>query len=287
MTKVQHLSPTYTQLEDVQNRSDERQVALQAAGVSQVKMPLSILQKNGQQQRVAATVAMNVALPPQQKGTHMSRFVIQLSEWSRAKTFSLYLNEFLEEMAQRLTADTAQVDVAFDYFIEKKAPVTEGSAPMAYACRFVSSITNAASGQPQHQTRIQVKVPIATLCPCSKAISDFGAHNQRAILTTDIMLAGNPDEHSLLWIEDLVALSDSVASCPVFPLLKRADEKWVTERQYTNPKFVEDVCRDMVVALRKHPAVTGFKVRVEALESIHDHNAYAAHAEGTPLLATL
>ena len=286
MTTAHTATPPAT-LEDVQNRPDERQVALQAAGISHVKMPLNVLQKDGQHQRVAATVAMNVALPPQQKGTHMSRFVIQLSEWSRAKTFSLYLHEFLEEMTQRLEAPSAMVDVAFDYFIEKAAPVTQGKAPMAYACRFISSITHTPQGEAQHQTRLQIRVPIATLCPCSKAISDFGAHNQRAILTTDVMLDPNSEGHSLLWIEDRVALSDDVASCPVYPLLKRADEKWVTERQYTNPKFVEDVCRDMTVALRQHPAVTGFRVRVEALESIHDHNAYAAHAEGTPLLSVL
>jgi GTP cyclohydrolase IB len=284
MTTPSSPSASPMPLEDVQARPDERAVALHAAGVSHVKMPLTLVQKDGNQQRVTATVAMTVDVPATQKGTHMSRFVIQLNEWSRGKVFSLYLNEFLLELAQRLESNTAAIDLSFDYFVEKQAPVTQASAPMAYPCRLVAQVTDAKTQAPQFKTRMQVQAAIATLCPCSKAISDFGAHNQRALITTDVMLSPNPDNRPLLWIEDLVALSDEAASCPVYPLLKRADEKWVTERQYNNPKFVEDVCRDASVALRQHQAVAGFRVRVEALESIHEHNAYAAYAEGDAML---
>ena len=269
-------------LEDVQGKADTRNIPLEAAGVSQVEMPLQVLQKNGKTQTVATTVSMSVALPPQEKGTHMSRFIIQLASWSEHNVFSLpAMKPFLEELHERLNATTAQAEIAFKYFIDKKAPVTQGSAPMAYAVRLRGVLVNQALS-----VFVRVEVPMATLCPCSKSISDFGAHNQRAITTLDLLLDENQlalAEASPLWIEDLVALVDEEASCPVFPLLKRADEKWVTERQYTNAKFVEDVVRDVSLALRTVPAIKGFSVKCEALESIHGHNAWAAHQEAYPI----
>jgi GTP cyclohydrolase IB len=269
-------------LEDVQGKVDTRNVPLEAAGVSQVEMPLQVLQKNGKTQTVAATVSMSVALPPEEKGTHMSRFIIQLASWSSEKALSFSaMKAFLEELNQRLNSKTAQVEICFKYFIDKKAPVTDGSAPMAYNVR----LRGALAGQTL-TLFVRLEAAMATLCPCSKSISDFGAHNQRAITTLDLLLDDtqlNTAEASPLWIEDLIALVDEQASCPVFPLLKRADEKWVTERQYTNAKFVEDVVRDASLALREVPAVKGFAVKCEALESIHGHNAWAAHQEGYPV----
>ena len=268
-------------LEDVQGKADTRNIPLEAAGVSQVEMPLQVLQKNGKTQTVAATVSMSVALPPEEKGTHMSRFIIQLASWSENNVFSFSaIKPFLDELNQRLNSKTAQIEITFKYFIDKKAPVTEGSAPMAYSVR----LRGALAGETL-TAFVRLEAAMATLCPCSKSISDFGAHNQRAITTLDLLL----DEHQLqsaettpLWIEDLITLVDEQASCPVFPLLKRADEKWVTERQYTNAKFVEDVVRDASLALRELPAVKGFAVKCEALESIHGHNAWAAHQECFP-----
>jgi GTP cyclohydrolase I len=273
-------------LEDVQGKADTRNVPLEAAGVSQVEMPLAILQKNGQAQTVAANASMSVALPPQEKGTHMSRFIIQLAEWSEAKTFSIaQMPAFLTELKQRLNAQTAQVELNFKYFIDKKAPITEGSAPMAYTVRLRGALAGDVL-----TLMLRLEAPMATLCPCSKSISDFGAHNQRAITTIDILLdetlfstTNATASSSALWIEDLIALVDDAASCPVFPLLKRADEKWVTERQYTNAKFVEDVVRDATLALRDLNTVKGFAVKCEALESIHGHNAWAAHQEFFPV----
>jgi GTP cyclohydrolase IB len=259
-------------LEDVQGRPDSRGIALKEAGVCGVKMPLQIRQKDGTSQQVAATVTMSVGLPPQEKGTHMSRFVVQLAQWSRGKVLNLSLKSFIEEMANRLDATSAYVSVSFPFFIDKKAPVTDGSAPMAVHCALTAQLE-----QGTITLGLQYKMAIATLCPCSKAISEYGAHNQRAELMMNLRL----DESAIdtLSLEDLMILGDQAASCPVFPLLKRADEKWVTERQYTNAKFVEDVVRDMALLLRVQPAVAGFSVRVEALESIHDHNAFASYEE--------
>jgi GTP cyclohydrolase I len=268
-------------LEDVQGKADTRNVPLEAAGVSQVEMPLQVLQKNGKPQTVTATVSMSVALPPEEKGTHMSRFIIQLASWSETNVFSFSaMKPFLEELNQRLKSKTAQVEIVFKYFIDKKAPVTDGSAPMAYNVRLRGALVGETL-----TIFVRLEAAMATLCPCSKSISDFGAHNQRAITTLDLLLDETQltsAEASSLWIEDLIALVDEQASCPVFPLLKRADEKWVTERQYTNAKFVEDVVRDASLALREVPAVKGFAVKCEALESIHGHNAWAAHQENYP-----
>lgn len=262
-------------LDDIQNKPDSRGIALPAAGIRRVRMPLSLLQKDGTPQTVAAEVSMAVNLPAEQKGTHMSRFVIQLAQWSDKQVFSIYLQDFLQELRQRLNATEATIEVLFPYFMQKAAPVTGQSAPMAYDCRFRGRLT------PEGLTlTLRVQVPIATLCPCSKAISDFGAHNQRALLVSDLTLKADHEAAPLLWIEDVVALADEAATCPVFPLLKRADEKWVTERQYTNAKFVEDVVRDMALLLRQQAAIGGFRITCEALESIHDHNAWAGYAEG-------
>ncbi len=273
MTTLAEPTPPNT-LEDVQGRADTRGIALQAAGVRQVQMPLSLLQKNGESQRVCATASLSVALLPEDKGTHMSRFIEQLSQWSDERTLSLQdLGDFLQEMQGRLKAPSAQMEVSFTYFINKKAPVSDGSAPMAYPCRYRAALD--ANGQLEAWLRIEAAM--ATLCPCSKSISDFGAHNQRAITTVDLYL--DTTQAANLFPEDLALLVDQAASCPVFPLLKREDEKWVTERQYTNAKFVEDVVRDSALLLRELPAVSGFRVVCEALESIHGHNAWASYAQ--------
>jgi GTP cyclohydrolase I len=260
-------------LDDIQGLADVRGVALQKVGISRVEIPMSVIQKDGKTQQVSALATMSVGLPAQFKGTHMSRFVIQLSEWSRNKDFSLNLKEFLEEAKERLDAPSAFIDLNFRYFIEKKAPVTDMTAPMAYAVTFRGALV-----ENDYAFTLGVEVPISTLCPCSKAISDYGAHNQRA----EIRALVNIDpatEHPVVWIEDLVSALEECASCPVYPLLKRVDEKYVTERQYDNPKFVEDVIREGILVLRQYNGVTGFSLEVEALESIHGHNAWTTHQE--------
>jgi GTP cyclohydrolase IB len=238
-----------------------------------VDMPLTVLQKDGTTQTVSARVRMSVGLQAENKGTHMSRFIMQLSEWSRNNTFSVNFDEFLQEMQHRLEAPTSEISVAFRYFMEKAAPVTKLSAPMGYDCTFLGQLHGT-----HYQFTLGVTVPISTLCPCSKTISDYGAHNQRAEIRVKLLI-DSQENHALVWIEDLITALDECASCPVYPLLKRADEKWVTERQYDNPKFVEDVIRDATLVLRNYPGVQGFELEVEALESIHGHNAWAFHSE--------
>jgi GTP cyclohydrolase IB len=263
---------------DVQGLDDTRNIALQQVGVKEVAIPMSVLQKDGKIQHVTALARLSVGLPGEFKGTHMSRFIIQLAEWSHDKVLSVNLKEFLVETTQRLNAPSAQTEIKFKYFIDKKAPVSNMSAPMAYDCSFNGSIDLAASPTAQYQLTLGIIIPIATLCPCSKAISDYGAHNQRAELKVQVHLDANLD-HPVVWIEDLVAHLEECASCPVYPLVKREDEKFMTEKAYDNPKFVEDVARDAILALREYPGVTGFSIEVEALESIHGHNAWTAHQE--------
>jgi GTP cyclohydrolase IB len=259
---------------DVQSHADTRGIALQKVGVKNVELPLHVLQKDGHTQMVAASVTMSVSLPEEQKGTHLSRFIIQLAEQNDSIAFCYNLKQFLEETQRRLDATNAYIKMDFRYFIQKKAPISLMSAPMAVSCSFEASLHGTA-----YQFALGLEVPIATLCPCSKAISDYGAHNQRAMIRTRMLLDTQHD-HQVAWIEDLVAALDECASCPVYPILKRTDEKYVTERAYDNPKFVEDVIRECVATLRQVPSVKGFEVEVEALESIHGHNAWASQNEG-------
>jgi GTP cyclohydrolase IB len=265
-------------LTDVQGTQDTRGVALQHAGVRHVDMPIQVLQKDGKSQTVSALLSMSVGLPHEQKGTHMSRFVVQLADWSQHKVFSVQLREFLQELCQRLDAPSAAVDLEFKYFLSKEAPITKVAAPMGYDVRMQGRLNQGVIEQ-----TLTVKVPMANCCPCSKAISEYGAHNQRALTELVVQLDPNAEASSVVWIEDLIALADESASCPVFPLLKREDEKWVTERQYNNPKFVEDVARDASVALRNKSGILGFTVTVEAFESIHGHNAWASYSEPVSL----
>lgn len=266
-----------TMLPDVQGLADQRGVTLDRVGVSRVEIPMRVLQKDGKIQTVQALATMSVGLPGTLKGTHMSRFIIQLDEWSKNKILSLNLREFLEEARERLDAPSAFIGLKFRYFIEKAAPVSGMSAPMAYECHFQGSLTE----DDRYHLSLGVLVPCATLCPCSKAISDYGAHNQRAEIRARIHL--DPEmESPVVWIEDLVTGLEATSSCPVYPLIKRVDEKFVTEKAYDNPRFVEDVIRESTLFLRDLKGVTGFSLEVEALESIHAHNAWASHAENLP-----
>lgn len=280
MTQLPQSAPSETSakqfstLLDVQGLADQRGVTLNQVGIKNVEMPLIVLQKDGKTQTAQVNATMSVGLPAECKGTHMSRFVIQLDEWSRGKVFSLALKDFLKELKARLEAPSAYTELKFRYFIDKPAPVSGLSAKMAYECIFKGCLDEAG----HHRVMLSVIVPCATLCPCSKAISDYGAHNQRAEIRATVIIDPEADER-VIWIEDLIAGLEEASSCPVYPLIKRADEKFITEKAYDNPKFVEDVIRDSTLFLRSYKGVTGFNLEVEALESIHAHNAWATHAE--------
>lgn len=276
MEKTNTLRPQT--LLDVQGLNDVRGVTLQQVGVKEVAIPINVIQKDGVLQPVSAMARLSVGLPAEHKGTHMSRFIIQLSEWSRDKALCLNFKEFLSETMDRLNVTSAQTEFKFRYFIEKKAPVSDMSAPMAYDCTFGGSLVKEANAQEHYQFVLGLVVPVATLCPCSKAISDYGAHNQRAEMRVQLLL-DTETEQRVVWIEDLVTALEECSSCPVYPLVKREDEKYMTERAYDNPKFVEDVIRDAILVLRDYPGVNEFSIEVEALESIHGHNAWASHRE--------
>jgi GTP cyclohydrolase I len=272
------MSKIETALPDMQHSRDTRGIGLWKVGVRQVEIPLRVRQRDGAEQTVNAVTSMGVDCAEFAKGVNMSRFMVQLVQWSQQHVFGLDLKSFLHDMRSALEAESAHCEMTFRYFVNKSAPVTGLSAPMAVTASFEGSLLPDGNGGEDYKLIVGVEIPIANCCPCSKAISAYGAHNQRTYLRAKTIVDVGPECHKV-WIEDLVEKLEEAASCPVFPVLKRQDEKWVTERQYDNPKFVEDVIRDATLILRKVPGVLGFSLEVEALESIHGHNAWAAHKE--------
>src|SRR5574344_1925583 len=261
-------------LKDVQNEKDLRGVDIQKVGVKNVEVPLIIQRKNSSNQVVNAKARMNVSLPKHYKGTHMSRFIEVLCEWQHKDMLGVDIKGCLEAIIKKLSAKSAEVKFDFNYFIDKKSPVKKKSFPMSYGCSFEGFLDKTEKNE-NYKFVLGVKVPVTTLCPCSKEISAYGAHNQRAIVSVKISY----DEQHQIWIEDVVKMIESCASSPINPLLKRSDEKYVTEHAYDNPKFVEDVLRDVVLKLRENEDITSFEVECESLESIHNHSAWAYQAE--------
>jgi GTP cyclohydrolase I len=258
-------------VKDVQNRTDERGIAIQRVGVSDVHLPFLIKTKAGHFQSVLAKIRLTVDLPKEFKGTHMSRFIEVLSDWSQKPVSSKEMQQILADVAGRLNAKRAQIDIEFKYFIEKTAPVSGLKSMLDYDCLFSGHYFE---DQP-FEFVLGLQVPFTSLCPCSKEISAYGAHNQRGMMKAKVRYR----QGQFIWIEDLAVLMEEQGSCPVYPLLKREDEKFVTEKAYETPKFVEDVLRDLVLQLRALPGVEWFEVECENYESIHNHSAYAHHTE--------
>ncbi|MEL3908322.1 MAG: GTP cyclohydrolase FolE2 [Treponemataceae bacterium] len=251
-------------LKDIQGSEDNRRIELDKAGIKDLHYPIAVLDKVNRVQHTAAKVELYVNLPKEFKGTHMSRFVDEFNAHAKKISMREYLN-MLEAIRLRLDATTAYGALRFPYFIEKAAPVSKQKAVMNYECEFSGRV----SEQDKHFT-VVVKVPVQTLCPCSKEISKFGAHNQRAEVLVRLEIG------SFFWIEDLIELVEEVASSPLYSLLKREDEKFVTEHAYSNPKFVEDTVRDICLSLPKLGDFPFCEVEVESFESIHNHNAFAS-----------
>lgn len=261
-----------TQLKDVQNLDDNRGIDIQKVGINNVDVPLRIQRKNNKNQTVGAKARMSVALPRKYKGTHMSRFVEVLNLY-RMKDFSSEdIMCLLADIKKVLKAESANAKFNFQYFVEKKSPVTKLSFPLAYDCSFEGNLNGG-----EYKFTLGVKVPVATLCPCSKEISEFSAHNQRAMVKLKVNY--NQSKYTI-WPEDLIEMIESCASVPLYTILKRSDEKFVTEAAYNNPKFVEDILRDLVIKLRKDERIQSFETEIEAFESIHNHNAWAYQSEG-------
>lgn len=252
-------------LTDVQKQEDLRNINLQKVGVKDVEIPLIIQRKNAENQTVYAKAKMSVALPKEYKGTHMSRFIEILNDFRQKNILGIDIQAILKSMCEKLDAKSAYLKFDFKYFIKKEAPVSKLASLMSYDCFFEGTLDH-----DDYKFYIGAKVPVATLCPCSKEISNFGAHNQRALVKVKISYP--TDE--IVWLEDLIKTVESCASIELYPLLKRQDEKFVTENAYDNPKFVEDVMRDIVVKFSKDELIKSYEIEIEALESIHNHNAW-------------
>jgi GTP cyclohydrolase IB len=247
---------------DAQSERDERHLPIQRVGVKDVRWPLN-LRVAGQAQGVTAQWTLDVALPAERKGTHMSRFVAWLDELD-APLDDVILREQLAHMLARLGADEGRIEAAFNFFLRKRAPVSGVQSLLDYQGRWIAETR--AGGT---TLWAEVGVPVKSLCPCSKEISDYGAHNQRSLVTIRVELRASIEWH------ELVRFAEDSASSEIWPLLKRPDEKWITERAYENPKFVEDLVRDVALRLNADPRVGRYSVDVENFESIHNHSAYA------------
>ncbi|MBA4416875.1 MAG: GTP cyclohydrolase I FolE2 [Syntrophus sp. (in: bacteria)] len=250
---------------DVQNMSDHRNIEIDKVGVKKVKYPIVVLDKANGFQHTVATIDMYVNLPHNYKGTHMSRFV-EILHSHQSMINMKNLPNILREMKEKLNAEATHIEVKFPYFLKKEAPVSKTPSYLEYKCGFYGSMDDSGT---MKEFVVTVSVPINTLCPCSKEISDYGAHNQRGIARVDVKFK------KFFWIEDLIAIVESCASSGIYSVLKREDEKYITERSFNNPKFVEDVVRDIAEVLSKDENITWFIVEAENFESIHNHSAYA------------
>ena len=257
-------------MKDVAKLADERGIVIQKVGIKDLHVPLQIRRKENGYQQVLGNVNMTVELPHKYRGTHMSRLVEIILKWSQQPLGGRDIKQILEQMRKRLDAERAHITVKFKYFIEKVAPVSKSKSALDYDCEFIGSLSDEG-----FDFILGVEVPMTALCPCSKEISERGAHNQRAVIRACIRY----QRDVFYWIEDLVTQLEQLASSEIYPMLKRSDEKYVTEKAYDNPKFVEDMLRDAVVMFRENPAVRWFKVECESFESIHNHSAYAAQEE--------
>src|SRR5579863_7673278 len=250
-------------IEDVQASADTRRIPINKVGIKDIRHPIRIKDRSGGEQHTIATFSMYVDMPHNFKGTHMSRFVEILNHYEREITTDSF-KEMLTEMTERLGARAGHIEMRFPYFINKAAPVSGVQSLMDYDVTFRGERRNG-----QNCLRIKVVVPVTSLCPCSKKISDYGAHNQRSHVTVECKAKG------FIWIEEIIDIVEKEASCELYGLLKRPDEKYVTERAYDNPKFVEDMVRDIAVKFNADDRVRAYVVESENFESIHNHSAYA------------
>jgi GTP cyclohydrolase I len=249
---------------DVQNSADSRQMPINKVGIKSIRHPVKVLDKSGGVQHTIAMFNMYVGLPHNFKGTHMSRFVEILNTQEREFSVESF-EQMMHALVKRLEAETGHVEMTFPYFINKTAPVSGVKSLMDYEVTFIGEILYGG----QYRQTIKVLVPVTSLCPCSKKISEYGAHNQRSHVTVTAIT------NDFVWIEELVDMVEAQASCELFGLLKRPDEKYVTERAYDNPKFVEDMVRDVAGVLNAEPRINAYVVESENFESIHNHSAYA------------
>jgi GTP cyclohydrolase IB len=248
---------------DVQGSADLRQIPINKVGIKDIYHPVRIKERAGGEQHTVANFNMYVDLPHNFKGTHMSRFVEILNNHEREISVKSF-RDIMSELTERLDAESGHIEMTFPYFINKKAPISGVQSLMDYKASLIGERKGGES-----IIWVKVVVPVTSLCPCSKKISDYGAHNQRSHVTICVKVGG------FVWLEELIELAEEEASCELFGILKRPDEKWVTERAYDNPKFVEDLVRDIAVRLNADERIRAYTVESENFESIHNHSAYA------------
>lgn len=252
-----------TEIPDTQNIRDTRHIAIDQVGIKDIKHPIVVSDRSGGEQHTIANFNMYVSLPHDFKGTHMSRFVEILNQHEHEITVESF-KRMITEMTERLDAESGHIEMSFPYFVNKAAPISGVESLMDYDVSFIGKLN-----EKQSSVLVKVVVPVTSLCPCSKSISDYGAHNQRSHITVCVQTTG------FIWIEELIETVEKVSSCELYGLLKRPDEKYVTERAYDNPKFVEDIVRDVAVQFNLDERISSYVVESENFESIHNHSAYA------------
>jgi GTP cyclohydrolase I len=254
-------------MKDIQNALDRRRIPIRKVGIKDLEYPVTVLDRHNKTQPTTARVNMYVNLPHEFKGTHMSRFV-EILNMHRGQISVGDINDILGSMLRAFQCKTAHMEVRFPYFVEKAAPVSGAKSLMSYECALLAG-AEARARRTKFDLVVEARVPVTTLCPCSKALSRKGAHNQRSAITISVR------SKRLVWLEELIEIAESAASAPVYALLKRSDERYVTEKAYANPRFVEDVVRGVAGRLRRDPRIRWFRVESENFESIHNHSAYA------------
>jgi len=252
-----------TAIADIQSSPDHRQLPINKVGIKNIRHPVRVRDRSGGEQHTIANFNMYVNLPHNFKGTHMSRFVELLNTQEREITVASF-KDILTKMTSTLNAESGHIEMSFPYFVNKTAPISGVQSLLDYEVMFIGEVNNGKAIM-----TIKVVVPVTSLCPCSKEISDYGAHNQRSHVTVTARTGG------FIWIEEIIDMIEEESSCEIYGLLKRPDEKYVTERAYDNPRFVEDVVRDVAARLNKDPRITAYTLESENFESIHNHSAYA------------
>lgn len=258
-------------LEDTQNGQAEHSIPIDQVGVSDLRFPITILDRAQERQQVTATVEASVSLPRHFKGTHMSRFIEVLNECRQDEFTMRTIPGLLRTLKERLDAERAHIELAFPYFLNRCAPETGSEGLMDYDCIFKGEV----NGKSEDFV-LGVEVPVSSLCPCSKAISEYGAHNQRGRIAIEVRTRrADSGEWDFVWIEELIEVAEQSGSSPVYSILKRPDERHVTMRMFENPMFVEDIVRNVATLLMADKRVVWFRTRTINFESIHNHNAFA------------
>lgn len=252
-------------MKDLQKRKDKRGVPIKEVGISEVFLPISVSDKKNKKQQVVSKIKISTSLSPKKRGTHMSRFLEVINQYQGYVFDIAKITGILKEIKNKLKTSEANIKISFLYFIEKIAPISKNKFLMDYKCKIMGKI----SKNNRIFKKLEVQVPISSVCPCSKEISRVGAHNQRGLITLNVTIS------KFIWLEDLIDLVESKASGILYPILKRSDEKYVTEKMFNNPKFVEDIVRDIAISLKKDKRIIDFFIKCINYESIHNHNAYA------------